>query len=117
MNSLRVRTKNAPSVEADIPTSAVLALSLQCGRQLRADTVEKLRISDITIFWQKLIMTIGQMKSFMRRSELAHERQETNLAEPLATKSWSPCAARYFIDRVKTGVFQHKQSTLSDVTL
>jgi hypothetical protein len=32
VNSLQVRTKNAPSVEADIPTSAVLGLSLQRGR-------------------------------------------------------------------------------------
>ena len=49
------------------------------------------------------------MKSFMRCSELAHERQKTNLAEPLTTKSWSACTAGYFIDWPKIGVFQHNR--------
>ncbi|MDU9006878.1 hypothetical protein [Sedimentitalea todarodis] len=43
----------------------------------------------------------------MRRSELAHERQKTNLAEPLVSKSWLRCTDKNFADFAKNGVFQH----------
>ena len=43
----------------------------------------------------------------MRRSELRHERQKTNLADPLASKSWSRCTNKKFTDFAKNGVFQH----------
>ncbi|MEP3557994.1 MAG: hypothetical protein ABJN03_15910 [Ascidiaceihabitans sp.] len=45
----------------------------------------------------------------MRRSELPHDRQKSNLAEPLASKSWSRCTGKKFTDFVKNGVFQQYQ--------
>jgi len=42
----------------------------------------------------------------MRRSELPHEQKKTNLAEPLASKSWPRCTGKNFSDFVKNGVFQ-----------
>lgn len=45
----------------------------------------------------------------MRRSELAHERQEANLAEPLASKSWLRRTGKNFAANSKNGVFQHNQ--------
>ena len=45
----------------------------------------------------------------MRRSELPHERQKTNLAEPLASKSWLRRTGKNFIDSAKNGVFQQYQ--------
>ena len=47
----------------------------------------------------------------MRRSELAHERQKTNLAEPLVSKSWLRCTDKNFADFAKNGVFQHNRHT------
>ena len=52
-------------------------------------------------------MPKSQMRSVMRRSDLAHERQKTNLAEPLVSKSWLRCTDKNFADFAKTGVFQH----------
>ena len=54
-----------------------------CPRSRWADTVEKLQISDVVIFRKEPAIPKSQMRSAMRRSELAHERQKTNLAEPL----------------------------------
>jgi hypothetical protein len=48
----------------------------------------------------------------MRRSELPHERQKTNLAEPLAPKGWLRRTDKKFIDFAKNRVFQHNQPTL-----
>jgi hypothetical protein len=45
----------------------------------------------------------------MRRGELAHERQKTNLAEPLVSKSWLRCTDKNFADFAKNGVFQHNR--------
>jgi len=45
----------------------------------------------------------------MRRSELAHERQKTNLAEPLASKSWLRRTDKNFADFAKIRVFQQYQ--------
>lgn len=38
---------------------------------------------------------------------MAQERRKANLTEPLATESWSHCAAKNFVDPSKYGVFQH----------
>jgi hypothetical protein len=38
------------------------------------------------------------MGSFMRDEELAHERRKADLAEPLATKNWSICTVKKFVD-------------------
>jgi hypothetical protein len=46
------------------------------------------------------------MSFTVRRSELPHERQKANLAEPLASKSWSRCTNKKFADFTKNGVFQ-----------
>ena len=54
-------------------------------------------------------MPKSQMRSVMRRSELAHERQKTNLAEPLVSKSWLRCTDKNFADFAKNGVFQHNR--------
>jgi hypothetical protein len=43
----------------------------------------------------------------MRRSELPHERQKADLAEPLASKSWWRRTDKKFTDLAKNGVFQH----------
>ena len=45
----------------------------------------------------------------MRRSELPHERQKTNLAEPLASKSWLRRTDKKFIDFTKNRVFQNNR--------
>ena len=45
----------------------------------------------------------------MRRSELAHERQKTNLAEPLASKSWLRRTAKNLVNFAKNGFFQHNR--------
>jgi len=71
-----------------------------------ADCVEKLRISDAVIFRKEPVKFESQMRSAMRRIELAHERQKANWAEPLAAKSWSVCAGINFSDFAKNGVFQ-----------
>ena len=52
-------------------------------------------------------MPKSQMRPVMRRGELAHERQKTNLAEPLVSKSWLRCTDKNFADFAKNGVFQH----------
>jgi hypothetical protein len=54
---------------------------------LSSHSVEKLQDSDIAIFRQIPIIPISLMGSIMRGEELAHERRNANLAEPLATKS------------------------------
>ena len=77
-----------------------------CERQVRADFVEKLRISDVVIFRKEPMIAKSQMRFSMRRSELPHERQKSNLAEPLASKSWSRCTGKKFTEFVKNGVFQ-----------
>ena len=74
-----------------------------------ADCVEKLRILDAAIFRKEPLMPKSQMRSVMRRSEMAHERQKTNLAEPLVSKSWLRCTDKNFADFAKNGVFQHNQ--------
>ncbi len=51
-------------------------------------------------------MPKSQMRFAMRRSELPHERQKANLAEPLALKNWSRCTDKIFTDFAKNGVFQ-----------
>ena len=51
----------------------------------------------------------------MRRSELAHKRQKTNLAEPLVSKSWLRYTDKNFADFAKNGVFQHNQPKATDV--
>jgi hypothetical protein len=43
----------------------------------------------------------------MKHNELPHEQQKTNLAEPLASNSWSRCTGINFTDFVINGVFQH----------
>ncbi|MCX7561823.1 hypothetical protein OS190_19860 [Sulfitobacter sp. F26204] len=53
----------------------------------------------------------SQKGSAMRYSELSHERQNTDLAEPLASKSWWRCTDKKFIDFAKNGVFQQYQPT------
>jgi len=53
----------------------------------------------------------------MRRSELAHERQKTNLAERLVSKSWLRCTDKNFADFAKNGVFQHNQPKLTNAAL
>ena len=58
----------------------------------------------------------SQMRSAMRRSELPHERQKTNLAEPLASKSWLRRTGKNFIDSAKNGVFQQYQPKVTDAT-
>lgn len=63
-----------------------------------ADFVEKLGNSDLVIFGQKGIKPRSQMRTFLRGPELTHEWRKANLAEPLATKSWSACKARNFIN-------------------
>jgi hypothetical protein len=73
-------------------------------RLVWADFVEKLRNSDIAIFGQKPIILRNQVRSFVRRRELACERRKANLAEPLATKSSSSCKAKKFAVR------SHKRS-------
>ena len=77
-----------------------------------ADCVEKLRILDAAIFRKEPLMPKSQMRSVMRRSELAHERQKTNLAEPLVSKSWLRCTDKNFADFAKNGVFQHNPPIL-----
>jgi hypothetical protein len=72
----------------------------------RADCVEKLRISDGLIFRKEPVIPKGQMRIAIRRSELPHEPQETNLAEPLTAKGWLRCTDRNFTDFAKNGVFQ-----------
>jgi len=85
-----------------------------CGeRQVRADFVEKLRNSNISIFGQKPIIPRSQMRSFVRRRELAHERRKARLAEPLATKSLSACMAKKFADLSQKRSFS-TQSALSN---
>ena len=42
----------------------------------------------------------------MSRSELPHERQKANLAEPLASESWWRPKDKNFTDFAKNGVFQ-----------
>jgi hypothetical protein len=59
-------------------------------------------------------MPKSQMRSVMRRSELAHERQKTNLAEPLVSKSWLRCTDKNFADFAKNGVFQHNPPMVSN---
>jgi hypothetical protein len=49
----------------------------------------------------------------MRRSELPHERQKNNLAELLASKSWSRRTGKNFTDFAKNGVFQHNPPVVS----
>ena len=49
-----------------------------------ADCVEKHQISGIVIFRKEPAIQKSQMRSAMRRSELADERQMASLAEPLA---------------------------------
>ncbi|WP_233493346.1 hypothetical protein [Ruegeria atlantica] len=53
------------------------------------------------------------MRFAMRRSELPHAQQKTNLAEPLALKSWSGCTDRKITDFVKNGVFQHNRLSVA----
>ena len=48
----------------------------------------------------------GQTISSIGRSKLAHERQKTSLAEPLASKGRLHCTGKNFTDFVKNGVFQ-----------
>ena len=72
--------------------------------EIAADCVEKLGNSDSAIFGQKPIKPRSQMRSFRRRRELTHEWRKANLAEPVATKSWSACTARKST-RAKNGVF------------
>jgi hypothetical protein len=47
-------------------------------------------------------------------SELPHERQKANLAEPLVLKIWSRCTDKNLTDFAKNGVFQHYQPNLTD---
>jgi len=46
------------------------------------------------------------MRFAIRRSDLPHEPQKANLAEPLALNSWSRCTDKNFTDFAKNGVFQ-----------
>lgn len=71
-----------------------------------ADSVEKLRISDVVIFRIEPVMPKSPMRFAMRRSELPHERHKASLAEPLAVKSWSRCTDKNLTDSAKNGVFQ-----------
>lgn len=73
---------------------------------LRAYFVEKLRISDVVFFRKEPVIRKSQMRSAMRRSELPHERQKTNLTEPLGSKSWLRRTDKNFTDFAKNGVFQ-----------
>jgi hypothetical protein len=93
------------------PAKAVLVFQRRGSRPLLADTVEKLRISDVVIFRKEPVIGKSQVISAMRRSELPHERQKTNLAELLASKSWSRRTGKNFTDFAKNGVFQHNQPT------
>ena len=61
-----------------------------------ADCVEKLRNSGIDFFRQRPIISRSRMRLFLRRREMAQELRMANLADPLATKFWSPCMARDF---------------------
>jgi len=91
------------------------AVRNQCSeRQLSADCVEKLRISDVMIFRREPEIGKSQVISAMRRSELPHERQKTNLAELLASKSWSRRTGKNFTDFAKNGVFQHNPPFLTN---
>jgi hypothetical protein len=56
-------------------------------------------------------MPKSRMRSAIRRSELPHERQKTNLAEPLASKCWSRCTDENLSDFAKNGVFQQYRLT------
>lgn len=71
-----------------------------------ADFVEKLRISDVVIFRKEPVRPKSQMRFAMTHSEQPHERQKANLAEPLASKTWSRCTDKNLTDFVKNGVFQ-----------
>lgn len=75
-------------------------------RRVWADCVEKLRISDAVIFRKEPAIPKSQMRSATRRSELGYEWQKTNLAEPLASKSWLRRTGKNFADFAKNGVFQ-----------
>ncbi len=92
-----------------IKTVASLESGRWCSAQhwwLWADCVEKLRISDAVIFRKEPAIPKSQMRSATRRSELGYEWQKTNLAEPLASKSWLRRTGKNFADFAKNGVFQ-----------
>ena len=76
------------------------------GKVEMADCVEKLRISDVVIFRKEPMIPKSQMRFTMRLSELSHERQKANLAEPLASENWSHCTNKNSTDFAKNGVFQ-----------
>ncbi len=59
----------------------------------------------------------SQLRFAMRRSELPNKRQKSNLAEPLASKSWSRCTGKKFTDLVKIGVFQQYQPKATDAAM
>ena len=112
---LRVRqigktTSNLCRDEWPLLANCIHSCSLQHETQ-RTDCVEKLRILDAAIFRKEPLMPKSQMRSVMRRSELAHERQKTNLAEPLVSKSWLRCTDKNFADLAKNGIFQHNRLT------
>ena len=48
----------------------------------------------------------SQIRFAIRHSELPHERQKANLAEPLVLKIWTRCTDKNLTDFAKNGVFQ-----------
>jgi hypothetical protein len=68
----------------------------QAHYEIRADTVEKLRISDVVIFRKEPVIGKSHVISAMRRSELPHERQKTDLAKlPRLEKLVTPYGQKF----------------------
>ena len=61
------------------------------------------------IFRKEPAIPKSQMGSAIRRSELPHERQKANLAEPLASKSWWRRTDKNFTGFARNGVFQQNR--------
>jgi hypothetical protein len=69
-------------------------------------------LGSYVIFRKEPVKPKSQMRSAIRRSELAHERQKANLAEPLASNISSRGTDKNFADFAKNGVFQQNQPNL-----